>query len=431
MDRLIRFDFSTYLINLYSLPLVDFIRDNNWFKQNLFICLFASLIYFVVYWYYQYEPLLIPASIFCLLTIVSIWFYYKKKQELSFYIIYFNFFLVLPIFSAVIVVNFSIITAYSALLMNAFLMVLDKKALILISIAALLSFVVFVILHLFYINESILSIKSLDFVLSFIILLSMINTLLQFNEERALRIQELDNKKSELIKYIESNLELENFAFIASHDLKTPLRNIMSFSQLLRSKANDRLKPNEQGYLDMIIKSTQNMNQLVSDILKYSKSDSLEYQIEKVEIYPMINHVITELSDLIVEKNPIINLNINKGIFVKGDRSMLMSAFQNLITNAINYVAEGQIAKVNIYSENIKGNLVISVEDNGIGISSEYRQTIFLLFKRLHNQTTYNGTGIGLAIVKKIVEKHLGDIWVESNPKGGSIFKLSFPTNTN
>jgi len=259
----------------------------------------------------------------------------------------------------------------------------------------------------------------------------MINTLLQFNEERALRIQELDNKKSELIKYIESNLELENFAFIASHDLKTPLRNIMSFSQLLRSKANDRLKPNEQGYLDMIIKSTQNMNQLVSDILKYSKSDSLEYQIEKVEIYPMINHVITELSDLIVEKNPIINLNINKGIFVKGDRSMLMSAFQNLITNAINYVAEGQIAKVNIYSENIKGNLVISVEDNGIGISSEYRQTIFLLFKRLHNQTTYNGTGIGLAIVKKIVEKHLGDIWVESNPKGGSIFKLSFPTNIN
>jgi len=407
--------------------LIDFIRHNDWYKQNLSISFIASIVYLGVYWYYQYQPIFLPASIFFIFNVISIGFYLRKKPELSFYLINGGYFLVLPMFSYAVDINFAIISIYSALLVNAFLMVLDNKVLVLFSIAALLSFIVFVLVNFFWTSDSILKLRSLDFALSFIIILSLINTLLQFNAERASRIQELDDKKSELVKYIESNLELENFAFIASHDLKTPIRNIMSFSQLLKSKSKDRLKPKELEYLDMIMKSTENMNQLVSDILKYSKSDSLEYQIEKVELYPMINQVIAELSRIIQEKNATINLRIEKGYHVNGDKSMMMSAFQNLIKNALNYVPEGRSLQINIYSEHIKDDLIISVEDNGIGISPEYRKTVFLLFKRLHDQMTYKGTGIGLAIVKKVVEKHLGEIWVEANPTGGSVFKMSFP----
>lgn len=408
--------------------LIDFIRHNKWYRQNLLICLYTSFLYIAVYWYFDYLPLLLPAGIFMLLTFLSLTFFYiVKNAELSFYTIYANFFLVLPLFTQVVDVNFAIISVYLALLVNAFLMVSDKHALMIISLACLTSFITFVYVNLYHVNNDILDIPLIDFTLSFIILLSVINTLLQFNYERTLRTQELDDKNKELEKYIKSNLELENFAFIASHDLRSPIRNIMSFSQLLKAKTTDRLNPREISYLDMIINSTSNMDQMVSDILKYSKSDTIEYQTEQLALNTIVNDVLVELESLIEKKSASIHVNISNEHHIHGDKPMLHSAFLNLLLNAINYVEEDTLPVIKVTSQSIKNDIVISIIDNGIGIEPAYRETVFLLFKRLHNESAYPGNGIGLSIVKKILEKHNGKIWIESNPSGGSIFKLAIP----
>jgi len=407
--------------------LVDFIRHNSWFKQNLFICLITSFGYFGVYWYYQYDPILLPASIFLVLTVLSLVLYFSQKDELSFYLIYFNFFLVLPIFSYIIDVNFTIIGTYIVLLVNAFIMVVDNKALIIVSGLSLLSFGAFVLVNIFFVGDDILVLRTFDLILAFVVVLSLVNTLLQFNAEKRQQIQELDNKNEELEKYIESNLELENFAFIASHDLKTPIRNIMGFSQLLKSKSSDRLKANESEYLDLIINSTKHMNQLVTDILKYSKSDTLDYQSEQINLSSLMSLVIKDLAAIIDEKSATLHMDIQKDQVIYGDSSMLQSVFRNLLINSLNYVTEGIKPKITLASNIVREETVISVIDNGIGISPEYRETVFLLFKRLHSQMSYAGTGIGLSIAKKVINKHGGRIWIESNPSGGSIFKVVLP----
>lgn|GEM_PF-1971299 len=407
--------------------MVDFIRHNSWFKQNLFICLITSFGYFGVYWYYQYDPILLPASIFLVLTVLSLVLYFSQKDELSFYLIYFNFFLVLPIFSYIIDVNFTIIGTYIVLLVNAFIMVVDNKALIIVSGLSLLSFGAFVLVNIFFVGDDILVLRTFDLILAFVVVLSLVNTLLQFNAEKRQQIQELDNKNEELEKYIESNLELENFAFIASHDLKTPIRNIMGFSQLLKSKSSDRLKANESEYLDLIINSTKHMNQLVTDILKYSKSDTLDYQSEQINLSSLMSLVIKDLAAIIDEKSATLHMDIQKDQVIYGDSSMLQSVFRNLLINSLNYVTEGIKPKITLASNIVREETVISVIDNGIGISPEYRETVFLLFKRLHSQMSYAGTGIGLSIAKKVINKHGGRIWIESNPSGGSIFKVVLP----
>lgn len=238
----------------------------------------------------------------------------------------------------------------------------------------------------------------------------------------------LDLKNDELQHYIDSNLQLESFAFLASHDLKTPLRSISSFSQLLKQRASDKLNIEEKEYLDYIIDGSKNMNLLISDLLDYSTINKIEFKTSSINIIDLIEAVKRELSISIIENNvslKLIDSEINK---IEGDYVLLKQLLNNLISNAIKYKKDGIDPKIDIYCEQQSDAVLFKVKDNGIGIEEEYFNKIFLLFQRLHTAQTYDGTGIGLAICKQIVEKHGGKIWVESSMNKGSTFYFTIAT---
>lgn len=407
--------------------MIDIIKYKNWYKLNLVFALLSSGLAYLVCWIYQDDKLLLPSTILLAFNILAIFFYLKKKEELSFYTVYTNFFIVLPIFSTAVNLSFTITALYTSLMVTAFLLIMKKKELLIIISFAIISFILFLLSNIYLPREELLSFKKLDFILSFIVILSLVNNLIQYSALRRAQIEELDFKNSELERYIETNLELENFAFVASHDLRTPIRNIMGFSQLLKAKTTDRLLPKEVEYLDMIIDSTSYMNQLVLDLLKYSNSNAIEYEIDGINLLGLLNQVTISLSSVIEEKSASINIEIDPEHKIHGDKDMLHVVFENLLSNALLYVDKGVSPQIKVASKFINDEIHINVSDNGIGIKPEYRETVFLLLKQLQARSVNSGTGIGLSIAKKVIEKHHGNISIESNPNGGSVFNVTLP----
>lgn len=236
----------------------------------------------------------------------------------------------------------------------------------------------------------------------------------------------INTKNKELNKYITSNLQLENFAYIASHDLKTPLLTIKSFVELVRKTANDRLDLEEKQGLDFAATGSNDMLTLVDDLMSFSTLQTSKLQKEKINLPDFVEYVLDLNKPLIESENAAIQLDIQT-IYIQADRSKLLQLLQNLIQNAIKFHKKGKTPKVTIQGISNQNNYLLSVKDNGIGISPAHYEKIFLLFKRLHNKSNYQGTGIGLALCKKIVDMHDGKIWVESKPEEGSIFYCSFP----
>lgn len=246
------------------------------------------------------------------------------------------------------------------------------------------------------------------------------------NQELKKAEQRLEVKNKELEKYIAYNLQLENFAYIASHDLKSPLQTISSFSQLLKNTANDRLNEEELQCLNFIGKGTADMMALVDDILGFSLLQKSQLTKEKINVSEFVDYVLQLNHSLIEEKNAIISLDL-KTPYISGDRSKLLQLLQNLITNAVKFHQKAAQPKVIISSYAEQDKWIFKVKDNGIGIESTYFNKIFLLFKRLHGKEAYEGTGIGLSMCKKIVEMHGGKIWVNSVLGEGATFSFSLP----
>lgn len=237
---------------------------------------------------------------------------------------------------------------------------------------------------------------------------------------------EMDVKNKELEKYIAYNLQLENFAYIASHDLKSPLQTISNFSQLLQKTAKSRLNEEEVLYLKFISKGTEDMSAIVNDILDFSILQKSELIKEKIDVSEFVAYVLQLNKSLIEEKNATVSLDLNTP-FISGDRSKLLQLLQNLITNSVKFHQKDKQPKVTISSHVDQNNWVFNIKDNGIGIEPSYFNKIFLLFKRLHRKEEYEGTGIGLSMCKKIVEMHGGKIWVNSTLGEGSTFSFSLP----
>jgi len=233
---------------------------------------------------------------------------------------------------------------------------------------------------------------------------------------------ELDRKNEELKHYIDSNLQLESFAFLASHDLKTPLRTISSFSQLLKDRANRKLSDEEKQYLDFIISGSQSMDRLIEDLLEYSTLNRSEFSTSKIIVSELIDAVKQDLNITLINENVKIQLVNDDVAYVDGNFTLLKQLFNNLISNAIKYKKLDFDPIIKISCKSLKGAIQFMVEDNGIGIEQKYFDRIFLLLQRLHTSSVYEGTGIGLAICKQIVEKHGGKIWVNSEPNVGSCF---------
>ena len=216
-----------------------------------------------------------------------------------------------------------------------------------------------------------------------------------------------------------SNAELERFAYIASHDLQEPLRMVSSFLQLLQKKYRGQLDDKADQYIHYAVDGAERMKALIMDLLEYSRVGTGKESFDPVDTAV----VMEEVGDIFREKIIAARAQVEIGELpvVTGDKVQLTQLLQNLVSNALKYHSDNPPV-IRIRAKEEPSSWRFSVEDNGIGIDPQFFDKIFIIFQRLHNKTDYSGTGIGLAICKKIVERHGGRIWVESSQQQGSTF---------
>ncbi len=238
--------------------------------------------------------------------------------------------------------------------------------------------------------------------------------------------QSLEQARYQRQELIRSNAELEQFAYVCSHDLQEPLRMVTSYLQLLSSRYQGKLDADADEFIDYAVDGAVRMQALIQGLLGYARLSSQIKPFEIVNGDQVLSNAIANLQVAISESGAIITTEPLPNIW--GDATQLTQLFQNLIANGIKFrgVAPPQIhigvREINPPDPTLPSARCFSVADNGIGIESEYLDRIFAIFQRLHSRETYPGTGIGLAICKKIVERHGGKIWAESTPKQGTIF---------
>ncbi|MFB2935216.1 ATP-binding protein [Aerosakkonemataceae cyanobacterium BLCC-F154] len=216
-----------------------------------------------------------------------------------------------------------------------------------------------------------------------------------------------------------SNAELEQFAYVTSHDLQAPLATIASYAQLLQQRYESKLDNQANKYIQHIVTGCLRMQTLIEDLLEYSRVSRNQKSFSPVDCNSILATVCSNLQSTIRKNKATIVYN-NLPTFI-GDRSQLLQLFQNLIDNAIKYRQE-EPPKIEISVELRENEYLFAVKDNGIGIDSKSFERIFQIFQRLHTPQEYSGTGIGLAICQKIVELHGGRIWVESQLGEGTTF---------
>lgn len=227
--------------------------------------------------------------------------------------------------------------------------------------------------------------------------------------------EELNQKTQDLIR---SNEELEQFAYVASHDLQEPLRMVTSYLELLEMRYKDKLDQDATEFIEFAVDGSNRMRILIQSLLEYSRVNRIK-PFESINMNDLLKDVLQNLSGLIKEQKAIVLYDEQPVIY--GDFVLISQLFQNLIENAIKFKGD-QTPQIFISSKKENDEYLFSIKDNGIGINSEYLDKIFVIFQRLNNKKKYPGTGIGLAICKKIVERHNGKIWVESEVDKGSIF---------
>lgn len=216
-----------------------------------------------------------------------------------------------------------------------------------------------------------------------------------------------------------SNKELEQFAYVASHDLQEPLRMVSSFLQLLQKKYNDQLDQTALQYITYAVDGADRMKQLIMDLLEYSRVGTNQDKRIKVDVTEVVNQVLDTFTGKIAESKAIINVQAMP--VVKVNKTQITQLIQNLVGNALKYNTSA-VPEVEIGCEEKADEWQFWVKDNGIGIDRKFYEKVFVIFQRLHNKNEFSGTGIGLAICKKIVERHGGNIWIDSTPGTGSTF---------
>jgi light-regulated signal transduction histidine kinase (bacteriophytochrome) len=221
-----------------------------------------------------------------------------------------------------------------------------------------------------------------------------------------------------------SNDELEQFAYVASHDLQEPLRMVASFTQLLGRRYRGKLDQDADEFIGFAVDGANRMQRLINDLLAYSRVGSRRKPLGPIDCNAVMQLARDNLAKAVEESGTVIYQNPLP--VVLGDEVQLLQVFQNLIANAIKFRGADP-PQIQVTAERRGPEWVFAIKDNGIGIAPEHQERIFSIFQRLHHRSDYPGTGIGLAICKKIVERHGGRIWVESQPGRGSTFYFSLP----
>jgi signal transduction histidine kinase len=267
------------------------------------------------------------------------------------------------------------------------------------------------------------------------------------NLEREIEERKINEEKIKLLnqQLIENNEhlrstieELDRFAYVASHDLQEPLRKIMLFSDKIRTRFYNKIDDEADVYFQKIVKASERMQQLVNDLLKFSKHTHDKFGFEKTDLNEILHEVLSDVEYHIQKKEA--RIHTDKLPVIWGVPSQIRQLFQNLISNSLKFAKENTVPEIYINSEKIESSLLngnkdsganifykIYIRDNGIGFDPKYAEDIFVVFKRLHSYHEFEGTGIGLSICKKIVDKHNGYIKAESTPNVGSTFIITLP----
>lgn len=230
--------------------------------------------------------------------------------------------------------------------------------------------------------------------------------------------------KNTLLELERSNRDLEQFAYVASHDLQEPLRMIASFTQLLSKKYKEKLDSDADQYIDFAVNGAKRMQELINDLLNYSRTTNYNKLHEKIDLNILMISLLDDMKKIILDNCA--DITIGQLPEINANQRQLRQLFQNLISNAIKFRKE-ENPVIHIDCKDQGENWLFSVKDNGIGIDSAYHQKIFTIFQRLHNNENYPGTGIGLALCKKIIEQLGGTIWIESDKDNGSAFYFTIP----
>ncbi len=242
----------------------------------------------------------------------------------------------------------------------------------------------------------------------------------RLNADLEARVAQRTAELAERAKDLErSNMELQQFAYVASHDLQEPLRTIASFTQLLAKRYGDKLDDNAREFINFAVDGSKRMQTLINDLLAFSRVGTQGNTRETVRCDAVLDRVLKNLKLAIQDSGATITRDPLPTTIA--DEGQLGQLFQNLLANAIKFRGADP-PRIHISSERQGAAWKLMVRDNGIGINPEHQDRIFVIFQRLHTKTQYPGTGIGLAICKKIAERHGGRIWLEPSPGGGSTF---------
>lgn len=240
---------------------------------------------------------------------------------------------------------------------------------------------------------------------------------LRLEQQLMVRTRELEGR----------NRELEQFAYVASHDLQEPLRKVSSFVQLFAKRYANQVDATGQSYLDFAVDGARRMQLLIDDLLHYSRVSRGGGDMQPVDLERVFNLLRQDFSIRLEEEGA--ELICGHLPVVMGEPQQMRALLQNLIGNALKYREAGRPPRIELSSEtDAQGLATIHVRDNGIGIEPRYFDRIFVIFQRLHSRAEYPGTGIGLAICKRIVENHGGQLWLDSTPGEGSTFHFTLPT---
>jgi PAS domain S-box-containing protein len=249
--------------------------------------------------------------------------------------------------------------------------------------------------------------------------------------ERKRREAEVHGLNAELVKRsgeLESkNKELEAFAYSISHDLRAPLRHMSGYAELLNKKASAALDEKSQRYMAMILESAKRMGTLIDDLLAFSRIGRIEARMTRVNLEQLVKEAVGEVGEETDGRNIVWNIGALPDFY--GDRSMLRLVFVNLLSNAVKFTRTRPQAEIEVGRAG--GNdreLVVYVKDNGVGFDMRYVNKLFGVFQRLHRPEAFEGTGIGLATVQRIVQRHGGKVWAEGAVDGGATFYVSAPT---
>ncbi|WP_394620031.1 ATP-binding protein [Lentzea sp. JNUCC 0626] len=222
-----------------------------------------------------------------------------------------------------------------------------------------------------------------------------------------------------------SNAELEQFAYVASHDLQEPLRKVASFCQLLERRYRDQLDDRATQYIDFAVDGAKRMQQLINDLLSFSRVGRHQDKHVVVPATQLVNDAVRNLAQAVEDSDA--RIEVGSLPEVRGEVRLLTAVFQNLIANAVKFRAE-QPPHVHVSASPGEDDMwVFSVRDNGIGVEEQYAERIFVIFQRLHTKDRYSGTGIGLAMCRKIVEYHGGRIWLDTEATTGTTMHFTLP----